>query len=52
MDVCARGRVTVCIEASGKEPVVLVVDPVANREELYKMIVECFVTLHPSTGSG
>jgi predicted metal-binding protein len=50
MDVCARGRVTVCIEAPGEEPIVVVVDPVANREELYKTIVE--ELSHPSTGSG
>lgn len=40
MDVCARGRVTVCIEAPGEQPIVVVVDPVADREELYKTIVE------------
>ena len=40
MDVCARGQVTVCIEAPGDEPIMVVVDPVANREELYKTIVE------------
>jgi predicted metal-binding protein len=50
VDVCARGRVTVCIEAPDKEPIVVIVDPVANREELYKMIVEALC--HPSTGSG
>ncbi|MGA8795448.1 MAG: hypothetical protein WB526_00080 [Candidatus Cybelea sp.] len=50
MDVCARERVTVCIEPPGEEPIVVVVDPVANREELYKMIVEKLC--HPSTGSG
>ncbi|MGA8385099.1 MAG: hypothetical protein WB644_00255 [Candidatus Cybelea sp.] len=50
MDVCARERVTVCIEPPGEEPIVVVVDPVANREELYKMIVADLC--HPSTSSG
>jgi predicted metal-binding protein len=38
MDVCARGRVTVCIEPHEGEPVVMVVDPVADRELLYAEI--------------
>lgn len=40
MDVCARGRVTVCIEPQHGEPTVVVVDPVADREELYRFIVD------------
>src|SRR5580700_1751131 len=40
MDVCARGRVTVCIEPQNGERTVLVVDPLAEREELYRAIVE------------
>jgi predicted metal-binding protein len=40
MDVCARGRVTVCIEPQNGERTVLVVDPLAEREELYRVIVE------------
>jgi len=40
MDVCARGRVTVCIEPQNGERTVLVVDPLAEREELYRIIVE------------
>lgn len=40
LDVCARGRVTVCIEPAGGEPTVMVVDPIAEREELYRTIVE------------
>lgn len=40
MDVCARGRVTVCIEAGGRPPEVMVVDPVDDREALYSTIVE------------
>ena len=36
MDVCARGLVTVCIEPAGGEPSVVVVDPVADRDELYR----------------
>ena len=33
MDVCARGRVTVCIEPQRGETVVMAIDPVADREE-------------------
>jgi predicted metal-binding protein len=40
MDVCARGRVTVCIEPQHGESTVIVVDPVRDREELYRLIVE------------
>jgi predicted metal-binding protein len=40
MDVCARGRVTVCIEPQDGEPTVLVVDPVNEREDVYRAIVE------------
>ncbi len=40
MDVCARGRVTVCIEPVEGDPVVMTVDPVGEREELYRAIVE------------
>ena len=40
MDVCARGRITVCIEPHGEEPTVFVVDPVEDREEIYRKIVE------------
>jgi predicted metal-binding protein len=40
MDVCAYGRVTVCIEPEKGERVVLVVDPVADRDELYRLIVD------------
>jgi len=40
MDICARGRVTVCIEPQHGERTVLVVDPLAEREELYHIIVE------------
>ncbi len=40
MDVCARGRVTVCIEPNAGEPSVMVVDPLAEREDLYRSIVE------------
>ena len=39
MDVCARGRVTVCIEAHEGAPIAMVVDPVADREALYAKIV-------------
>jgi predicted metal-binding protein len=40
MDVCARGRVTVCIEPHGREPSVFVVDPVEEREDVYRRVVE------------
>lgn len=40
MDVCARGRVTVCIEPQHGEPAVMVVDPVGDREEIYDRIVK------------
>ncbi len=39
MDVCARGRVTICIEPSEGERLVMVLDPLAEREEFYKTIV-------------
>ena len=39
MDVCGRG-VTVCIEPREGERTVMVVDPIADREELYRLIVE------------
>lgn len=40
MDVCARGRVTVCIEPTQGEPVAMVVHPVADREGIYRLIVD------------
>jgi predicted metal-binding protein len=40
MDVCARQRVTVCIEPRDGERTVMVLDPLAEREELYKTILE------------
>jgi predicted metal-binding protein len=39
MDVCARGRVTVCIEPEGGKAIAMVVHPVEDREELYRTIV-------------
>jgi len=39
LDICARGRVTVCIEPQDGETRVVVVDPVADKEELYATIV-------------
>jgi hypothetical protein len=50
MDVCARGRVTVCIEPQKGEATVIAVDPIADREALYRAIVERLGD--PSTGSG
>ena len=40
MDVCARKRVTVAIEPQRGETRVLVVDPVADKDELYAAIVD------------
>ena len=40
MDVCAPGRVTVCIEPQRGEARVFVVDPVADRDEVYRLAVE------------
>ena len=40
MDVCARGRVTVAIEPENSEATVMIVDPIADRDELYRVIVE------------
>jgi predicted metal-binding protein len=42
MDVCARRRVTVAIEPSRGPRQVVVVDPVEDREALYRRIVETF----------
>ena len=39
MDVCARGRVTVCIEPQDGQTQVMVVDPVADKDELYQRIL-------------
>jgi len=40
MEVCARGRVTICIEPQQGEAIVMVVDPVEERETIYRTIVE------------
>jgi predicted metal-binding protein len=40
MDVCARGRVTVAIEPAQGEPTVMVVDPLGDRDDVYRQIVE------------
>lgn len=40
MDVCARGRVTVCIEPQEGETTVMVVDPIGDREAIYDEIVK------------
>jgi predicted metal-binding protein len=40
MDVCAFGRVTVCIEPQNGETQVFVVDPVAERDEVYRKVIE------------
>ena len=40
MDVCARGRVTVCLEPQAGETEVIVVDPLGDRDEVYRRAVE------------
>ncbi|HET9029536.1 MAG TPA: hypothetical protein VFN49_05115 [Candidatus Aquilonibacter sp.] len=41
MDVCAKGKVTVCLDPKdGAEPEVVVVDPVDEKHTLYGMIVD------------
>jgi predicted metal-binding protein len=40
MDVCARGRVTLCIQPVDRAPRVMVVDPLQDREAVYAAIVE------------
>jgi hypothetical protein len=56
MDVCAHGRVTVCIEPEHGERTVFVVDPMSDRDALYRTIVESLTDAgsrgHPSTGLG
>ncbi len=49
MDVCARGRVTLCIEPAAGERTVMMVDPVADREDLYREIIErlCLASTEP-----
>jgi predicted metal-binding protein len=40
MDVCARGQVTVCLDPkNGNPPEVIVVDPLDERDELYRKVV-------------
>ncbi len=39
MDVCALGRVTVCIEPQNGETEVFVVDPVVDREDVYRKVI-------------
>jgi predicted metal-binding protein len=43
MDVCARGRVTVCIQPRQGQASVFVVDPLAERDEVYRRIVASLV---------
>lgn len=44
MDVCARGRVTVSIQPANAQSATVVVHPTDDREELYRTIVQTFVT--------
>ncbi|MDQ2872438.1 MAG: hypothetical protein M3R35_04860 [Candidatus Eremiobacteraeota bacterium] len=51
MDVCARNMITVAIDPQDGRPAEpFVVDPLQDRDELYKMIVERLIG--PSTSSG
>jgi hypothetical protein len=52
MDVCAKGKVTVCIDpkADGESPEVFIVDPLEERQAVYDKIMARLG--HPSTGSG
>lgn len=45
MDVCARGRVTVLVDpqTDGQPAEAFVVDPIADRDELYRAIVDRLV---------
>lgn len=44
MDVCAKGKVTVCLDPKNGEPAhVLVVDPLDDRDDLYRKIVSMTV---------
>ncbi|HTU71027.1 MAG TPA: hypothetical protein VMF11_11975 [Candidatus Baltobacteraceae bacterium] len=41
MDVCAKGKVTVCLDPKNGDPArVIVVDPVEDRHDLYREIVK------------
>jgi predicted metal-binding protein len=40
MDVCAKGKVTVCLDPkNGDPPQVFIVDPIEERDEVYRAIV-------------
>ena len=45
--VCASGLVTVCIEPQNGETEVFVVDPIADRDEVYRRAVK--MAIEPST---
>ena len=51
MDVCARGRVTLCIEPSSGPATVMVVNPLRNVRRFPEKILETFGISHGSTGS-
>jgi hypothetical protein len=41
MDVCAKGKVTVCLDPKNGDPAtVIIVDPLEERDKLYATIVE------------
>ncbi len=43
MDVCAKGRITVCIDPKNGDPAeVLIVDPLEEKRVIYDKIVEVF----------
>ena len=40
MDVCAIGKVTVCLDPANGDPRIFTVDPIEDRANLYDFIVE------------
>ncbi|MBV8491382.1 MAG: hypothetical protein JO199_12725 [Candidatus Eremiobacteraeota bacterium] len=42
MDICGRGKVTVAIEPQDGATQVFIVDPIAEKEYVYRRIVEAF----------
>lgn len=40
MDVCAKGKVTVAIQAPGEAPDIVITDAINEKQELYDRIVE------------
>jgi hypothetical protein len=41
MDICAKGKVTVCLDPKNGDPAsVIIVDPLEERDKLYATIIE------------